>query len=99
MHPNHFRPFQETPAQAILREIKEELLLDIKVLDEFVTVQHEYPHFEVEMQCFSCTTKDRVLTLTEHTGHHWLPVGELQLLDWAAADIPVVDKLVALTAR
>ena len=85
----------ETPEQAILREIKEELLLDIKILHEFVTVQHEYPDFEVTMQCFSCTTPERSLTLTEHTEQKWLPISELPSLDWAPADIPVVDKLMA----
>lgn len=86
----------ETPEQAILREIQEELLLDIKILNEFITVQHEYPDFQVTMQCFRCTTKERHLTLTEHTSHHWLPISKLPSLDWAEADVPIVDALVSL---
>ncbi len=85
----------ETPEQALLREIKEELLLDIKILHEFVTVRHEYPDFKVTMQCFRCTTQERSLTLTEHTEQQWLPIAGLPSLDWAPADMPVVDKLVA----
>ena len=85
----------ETSEQAIIREIKEELLLDIIVLHELITVDHEYPDFKITMRCFICTTKDRALTLTEHTDHRWLPIRDLTSLDWAAADIPVVKALTA----
>ncbi|MCP4477408.1 MAG: (deoxy)nucleoside triphosphate pyrophosphohydrolase [Planctomycetaceae bacterium] len=89
----------ETPEQAIVREIKEELLFDIKVRYEVLTVHHEYPDFEITMQCFNCTANDRKLTLTEHTNHYWLPIRELMSLDWAAAGVPVVKKLMSLSFR
>ncbi|MDA7864767.1 (deoxy)nucleoside triphosphate pyrophosphohydrolase [bacterium] len=85
----------ERPEQALHREIREELLLDITILDEFVTVHYEYPDFEVNIQCFRCATTKRDLTLTEHISQCWLPVIELPVLDWAAADIPIVDKLIS----
>ena len=89
----------ETAEQAIIREIKEELLLDISVLHELITIDHEYPDFEITMQCFICTAKDRALTLTEHTDYQWLPIQDLPSLDWAAADIPVVEALIAAVDR
>lgn len=89
----------ETSEQAIIREIKEELLLDISVLQELITVDHEYLDFKITMQCFKCTTKDRAITLTEHTDHQWLPIRDLPSLDWAAADIPVVEALTASLDR
>lgn len=87
----------ETPQQAITREIKEELLIDITVLSEFTTVRHEYPDFQITMKCFRCVSNNRALTLTEHTDYRWLPVEKLRSVEWASADIPVVDKLMDST--
>jgi 8-oxo-dGTP diphosphatase len=83
----------ETHEAALKREIKEELDLDIALDKEFITVDHEYPDFKLTMHSWLCTAPSLEFTLKEHVAFQWLPVGELRSLDWAAADIPIVEKL------
>ena len=84
----------ESKVEAIVREISEELNINILVQDEYLTVQHEYPDFELTMHSFICTAEDVNLTLTEHIDFKWLHKHELTHLDWAAADIPIVEKII-----
>jgi 8-oxo-dGTP diphosphatase len=67
--------------------------MDIAVNDILITVNHEYPDFCITMHCFYCESKSKDLTLNEHKEFKWLLLSELEFLDWAAADIPVVNKL------
>jgi 8-oxo-dGTP diphosphatase len=83
----------ETFEQAITREIKEELVTDIKVEKHFLTVNHQYPDFFLTMHSFICSVADQDITLTEHIDYKWLEPKELARLDWAAADIPIVEQL------
>jgi 8-oxo-dGTP diphosphatase len=83
----------ETKAETIKREILEELKLTIEVQDEFLTVTHQYPDFTITMHSFICKCKDPKVTLTEHVDFKWLNKLELAHLDWAAADIPIVNEL------
>lgn len=84
----------ESSEEALIREIKEELHMDIKVESHFYTVEHQYPDFAITMKSFLCSVKDDTLTLTEHIAFKWLKKEELEVLDWAAADIPIVDHLI-----
>lgn len=84
----------ETRAQTAIREIKEELNMDVEVVEEYLTVRHEYPDFILTMHSFICTCLDPTVQLKEHIDFKWLTKNELNFLDWAAADIPIVDKLV-----
>ena len=83
----------ETLEQTIIREIKEELVMKIIPDDQFITVEHQYPDFHLTMHTFKCRCKTRDLKLTEHIDFKWLALDELEGLDWAAADIPIVNKL------
>lgn len=83
----------ESLVDAIRREVREELIMDVSVGDKFLTVNHKYPDFELTMHSFICKSVDRSFTLTEHIDFKWLGVDELGDLDWAAADLPIVDKL------
>ena len=85
----------ETKVETIVREIKEELAMNIIVHEEFLTVTHQYPDFLLIMHSFICTCNNRDLTLNEHIDYKWLKKDELEVLDWAAADIPIVNKLIA----
>ena len=86
---------KETKVETVVREIKEELAMDIIVKEEFLTVTHQYPDFLLTMHSFICTCNNTNLTLNEHIDYKWLEVNELDQLDWAAADIPIVNKLIA----
>lgn len=83
----------ETPQQAIIRELKEELLLEVETTEHVITVEHEYPDFSITMHCFLCVVPSRNITLLEHVDYRWLDAASLMLVDWAAADIPVVKHL------
>jgi 8-oxo-dGTP diphosphatase len=83
----------ETKESAIIREIKEELHLDIFKPKFFNTVNHQYPDFYLTMHSFICPVEYKDITLTEHIDQKWLKIDELNKLDWAEADIPIVKKL------
>jgi 8-oxo-dGTP diphosphatase len=86
----------ESKQETIRREIFEELKMDIQVQEEFLTVTHQYPDFLLTMHSFICSCKDPKVTLTEHIDYKWLSKSELFSLDWAAADIPIVKKLISI---
>jgi len=83
----------ETEVNALIREIKEELCMDVLVQTKFMTITHEYPDFKLTMHSYICAVEDAKLTLTEHVDFKWLDKNELKKLDWAAADVPIVLKL------
>ena len=83
----------ETLEQALAGEIEEELKLSISIERLFMTVEHSYPDFNIIMHSFICKTLNRNLILTEHLQAVWLDVYKIDTLDWAAADIPIVEQL------
>jgi 8-oxo-dGTP diphosphatase len=83
----------ETFEQALTREIKEELVTEVIVEKLFLTVEHQYPDFFLTMHSFICSVEHQDITLTEHIDFTWLESQELDRLDWAPADIPIVEKL------
>ncbi|QES90247.1 (deoxy)nucleoside triphosphate pyrophosphohydrolase [Rhizosphaericola mali] len=85
----------ETKEDALLRELKEELNLEPKIKSFFLTVVHPYPDFELTMHSFICEVSSKEIILNEHIDAKWLTVDQLDSLDWAAADFPIVKKLMA----
>ena len=82
----------ETPEQALIREIKEELLADIKVGEKLITVEHDYPGFHLSMDCFWAELiNDEDPVLTEHEAARWLAKDALNEVDWLPADVKVVE--------
>lgn len=85
----------ESREAAIIREIIEELSIEIEIQREFLTVHHTYPDFNLIMHTFICGCSNLNIQLSEHIDFKWLEKSELMTLDWAAADIPVVNKLLS----
>jgi len=83
----------ETLEDAIIREIKEELGITIKVNKFYMTVNHKYIDFKLTMHSFICEIVEGDIELREHVDFKWLEKNELETLDWAAADIPIVEEL------
>ena len=83
----------ETPQQALARELMEEMEYLVEVGEELVTVNHEYPDFSITMTAFLCTPKAEAdgFKRREHADSKWCSADELMWLDWAAADIDVVE--------
>jgi 8-oxo-dGTP diphosphatase len=82
----------EKKEDALIREIEEELSIHIKIDYELIEVFHEYPDFRITMAAFICSSKDTP-KLNEHISSVWLTKEQLDSLDWAAADVPIVSKL------
>lgn len=83
----------ETPEDALARELREELQIEVAVGEFLVTAPHEADTAVIELSTYLCTIKDGVPVLTEHEESRWLPVSELCDVEWAPADIPTVELL------
>ena len=81
----------ETPQEALVREIKEELDIDIEVKDFLETVEYDYPTFHLSMDCFFCTIQAGELVVKEHEAAKWLTVETLDSVDWLPADKGLVE--------
>lgn len=85
----------ETPQQALVREIKEELKSEIRVGEKLCTVEYDYPKFHLTMHCFWCDLLDGEPVLLEHEAARWLTADELNSVDWLPADVQVVEAILA----
>lgn len=84
----------ETPQEALIREIKEELKVEVEVQSEkFEATSYQYDFGLVNLTTFICMLKNGTPQLTEHIAVKWLKPAELSGLKWAPADIPAVEKL------
>ena len=83
----------ETPEEAIVREIREEL--DVEVEPEFLitTVEYDYPKFHLSMDCFACKISKGHPRLLEHEAARWLSRKQLDEVAWLPADITLVEKI------
>ena len=85
----------ETPQQALVREIKEELETTIKIGDLIDTIEYDYPTFHLSMDCFWCEVIDGELKLLEAEEAKWLTKDTLYDVQWLPADISLVEKIKA----
>ena len=83
----------ETPEEALVREIWEELRVKITVDRYLTTVDYDYPEFHLTMDCFWCHIKEGQLTLLEHEAAKWLPIDDLRQVQWLPADVLVVEEI------
>ena len=84
----------ETPEEALIREIREELRAEIKVGGLFHTVEYDYPKFHMIMQCFLCELISEEVELVEHEAARWLGKEDIRSVRWLPSDIEIVDKLI-----
>ena len=84
----------ETLQETIIREIQEELKIKIVPIQQFITVDHEYPDFNLKMHCYKCSANNLDFILGEHTEYRLLNKSELINLEWVPADIEIVDYLI-----
>ncbi len=80
----------ETPQQALVREIREELDTGITVGDWLTTVEYDYPAFHLRMQCFWATICGGEPVLKEHEAAKWLRAQELDSVPWLPADQTII---------
>ena len=80
----------ETPEAALVREIREELAVEISVGELLTTVEYDYPNFHLTMHCYLCQLTGGELRLLEHQAARWLGKGELYSVEWLPADVGVI---------
>lgn len=83
----------ETPQEALVREIREELETEIRVGDLIDTIEYDYPAFHLSMDCFWCEIVEGSLELKEHEAAKWLDRESLYTVDWLPADVGLVEKI------
>lgn len=83
----------ETPEEALVREIREELDAGIAVDSFITTVDHDYEAFHLTMHCYLCSVVEGRLKLLEHSAAQWLDAATIDDVDWLPADIAVVDEI------
>ena len=83
----------ETPQQALVREIKEELATTIKVGELIDTIEYDYPDFHLSMDCFWCEVISGDLVLLEAQEARWLTKKELDSVKWLPADMGLVERI------
>ena len=83
----------ENKEQALVREIKEELNIEISVDKFAIDIEYQYPNFYLFMSCFMCSIKEGSIELLEHNDGKWITKEELNTLNWLPADIDAVNYL------
>lgn len=83
----------ETPQQALIREIREELACEVSVFERIENTTYEYENVIVRLETYHCKMIAGTPIAQEHAQLIWLPRNEISRLQWAAADIPTVEKL------
>lgn len=83
----------ETPEEALVREIREELATEISVDRYVTTVEWDYPSFHLSMRCYLCSVLSGSLTLLEHEAAAWLDVDHLFSVKWLPADEGIIAQV------
>ena len=83
----------ESPEQALVREIREELDTEIRVERLLRTVEWDYPTFHLSMDCFICKIESGDLHLREHEAARWLDLEHLNDVDWLPADRQLIPEI------
>lgn len=87
---------EETSQAALIREIKEELDVEITVGSLIDTIEYDYPAFHLSMDCFWCVVTNGTIRLLEAQEARWLSKDELDSVQWLPADITLIDKIASL---
>lgn len=83
----------ETMEQALIREIREELNVEIQPQYNLGCIEYDYPTFHLSMECIVSHLKDAHIQLLEHEDAKWLDAHTLDTVDWLPADILILDKI------
>jgi 8-oxo-dGTP diphosphatase len=84
----------ETAEECLIREIREELGIEIIIQNSLPFVEHHYDDFSIRLMPFICKINAGEIRLTEHAAFLWVERSELMEMDWAEADLPIMETLV-----
>ncbi|MDX6190960.1 NUDIX domain-containing protein [Flavobacterium sp. Fl-318] len=88
--------FNESEIDCIKREIKEEINIEIEILQKLSNNIHDYGNFKINLIPFLACYISGDIKLAEHTDYRLLERSELLNIDWAEADIPIVEEFLKL---
>ena len=84
----------ESEVDCIKREIKEELNIEIDVIQKMKNSIHDYGKFKINLIPFIANYISGAIILSEHANYMLLQKSELLNLDWAEADLPILNELI-----
>ena len=84
----------ESHEECIIREVKEELSMEIIICRTLSPVEHDYGHKKIRLIPFVCDTLDEMPLLSEHIAFRWLPAEDLLGIEYSEADIPVAKQYI-----
>jgi len=85
----------ETPEEALVREIREELDADIRIDKFLCTVEWDYPKFHLIMHCYMASLLSQALHLNEHEAARWLGKEDINSVKWLPADLELLPRIVS----
>lgn len=88
----------ETPRAALVREMQEELLCTVEIGDQVASTRYEYDFGFVTLTTFYATLVEGEPQLTEHAEIRWIDAVDLDNVEWAPADVPAVETIMAAYA-
>ena len=83
----------ETPEEALVREIREELDAEISIDQYLSTIEWDYPKFHLTMHCYICSLLSESLHLNEHEAARWLGPADLHSVNWLPADVQLLPQI------
>jgi len=86
----------EAPDQCLIRELDEELNIQVEIFEKLSNSYFDYGNLEIILIPYLCKYLGDEIILSEHKEFLWLPYTELEFLDWAPADIPIVGEIIKL---
>jgi 8-oxo-dGTP diphosphatase len=89
----------ETVEECLMRELKEELGLEVEIKRHFLTVTHAYSETTIKLSSFICGCSDAEIVLTDHDAYKWVEVSELMNWRLAPADVAIAEALQNLTSN
>lgn len=89
----------ESSEEALRREIREELEVEVNVGDLIDTIEYDYPAFHLTMKCYACTIAGGSPHLLEHEAARWLSADQLDSVAWLPADITLIPNIAGLLIR
>lgn len=82
----------EKPDASISREIKEELEIDIEIIEKMTSANYDYGFKKIQLIPFLCIIKSGEINLTEHLAFKWVSIEELYEVDFSEADIKLIQQ-------
>ena len=81
----------ESPEECLRREIAEEMNIQVAIGNSLPPSTHNYPAFSITLYPYVCSIESGEIALAEHSAVAWLMPEQLHALDWAEADVPIVE--------